>query len=185
MRFVFFFLPAVIACTGNDQTYSSKTDGGATAEANGLLEVYPTEIQFKPMPVSSGRMEAFRVTNTGDSMLIVTHVKITDPGDNMGVEVFSNLRRADGETSTSLNLGAGKTVEFTLNASLEMPGDAIGNIEIYTNDTSVDMGAGPGKFMLMLGASAIDPNPDTGIGDTGNGDGDTGNGDTGMGEEDE
>jgi hypothetical protein len=166
MRPAVLFLAVLTACSGGGQSFSSNSEGGEPAEANGILEVYPEAgIVFDTMPItSSGQMEAFRVTNIGQSKLIVTHVKITDAGDNVGMEVFKDLRRADGGDSTAFDLKAGEKVEFTLNAQLNHVADAVGNIEIYTNDTSKDMG-GPGKFMLPLSVSAVDPNAGSDTGD--------------------
>jgi hypothetical protein len=184
MRPAVLFLAFLTACSGDGQSFSSSSGGGEPAEANGILEVYPADgVVFDTMPItSSGQMEAFRITNIGQSKLIVTHVQITDAGDNVGIEVFKDLRRADGGDSTAFDLKAGEKVEFTLNAQLNQVAEAVGNIEIYTNDTSVDMG-GPGKFMLPLLASAVDPNAGSDTGDVGSDTGDVSD-DTGTTSED-
>jgi len=165
-----FFL---VACGPSSQSFSGGGDDNTEVSAQGTLEVYPTNdmgIDFGSISVTSvGKMKGFRVSNIGEGTLIVTHVRITDSGDNVGKEVFKDLRRADGGQGTNFTLSQDQKMEFTINASGDTPMDAVGNIEIYTSDVNVDIG-GPGKYQLPLRISIVDPNAD----DTGSAGEDTG-----------
>ena len=163
----------LLGCGGSGQSFSGGGDENNEVSDEGTLEVYPTNemgIDFGSISVTSvGKMKGFRVSNIGEGTLIVTHVRITDAGDNVGKEVFKELRRADGGQGTNFTLSQGQKMEFTVNASGDTPMDAVGNIEIYTSDINVDFG-GPGKYQLPLRISIVDPNAD----DTGSAADDTG-----------
>ena len=163
----------LLGCGGSGQSFSGGGDENNEVSDEGTLEVYPTNemgIDFGSISVTSvGKMKGFRVSNIGEGTLIVTHVRITDAGDNVGKEVFKELRRADGGQGTNFTLSQGQKKEFTVNASGDTPMDAVGNIEIYTSDINVDFG-GPGKYQLPLRISIVDPNAD----DTGSAADDTG-----------
>ena len=181
-----FLLPLfLLACGGSGQSFSGGGDENNEVSDAGTLEVYPTNemgIDFGSISVTSvGKMKGFRVSNIGEGTLIVTHVRITDAGENVGKEVFKDLRRADGGQGTNFTLSEGQKMEFTVNASGNTPMDAVGNIEIYTSDISVDIG-GPGKYQIPLRISIVDPNAnDTGSPD----DDDTGSGATDTGATDD
>ena len=168
----------LLGCGGSGQSFSGGGDENTEVSDAGTLEVYPTNetgIDFGSISVTSvGKMKGFRVSNIGEGTLIVTHVRITDAGDNVGKEVFKDLRRADGGQGTNFTLSQGQKMEFTINASGDTPMEAVGNIEIYTSDISVDFG-GPGKYQLPLRISIVDPNAD----DTGSPGDDTGTDDEG------
>ena len=186
-----FLLPLfLLACGGSGQSFSGGGDENNEVSDAGTLEVYPTNemgIDFGSISVTSvGKMKGFRVSNIGEGTLIVTHVRITDAGENVGKEVFKDLRRADGGQGTNFTLSEGQKMEFTVNASGNTPMDAVGNIGL-PSDISVDIG-GPGKYQIPLRISIVDPNADdTGSpedDDTGSSGTDTGaSDDTGSGED--
>lgn len=182
MRSLFLLPFVLLACGGSGQSFSGGGDENNEVSDAGTLEVYPTNemgIDFGSISVTSvGKMKGFRVSNIGEGTLIVTHVRITDAGDNVGKEVFKDLRRADGGQGTNFTLSEDQKMEFTINASGDTPMDAVGNIEIYTSDINVDFG-GPGKYQLPLRISIVDPNAD----DTGSTEDDTGSADDDTGTE--
>jgi len=181
MRAALLLITILTGCSAGNQSFSAGNDNTAPPEANGLLQVTPADgVNFGSMSITSlGKPGYFGIFNIGTSNLEVTHVKITDAGDNVGQEVFTDLIRHDGGTATSYSLGAGDKVEYKLVAQNNQVSEAIGNIEVYTSDSNFDDG-GPGKFQLPLYASFVDPDHDQGS-DTGSEDGDTGVDDTDTG----
>ena len=160
-----FLLPLfLLACGGSGQSFSGGGDENNEVSDAGTLEVYPTNemgIDFGSISVTSvGKMKGFRVSNIGEGTLIVTHVRITDAGENVGKEVFKDLRRADGGQGTNFTLSEGQKMEFTVNASGNTPMDAVGNIEIYTSDISVDIG-GPASTRFRFASPSWTRTPTT------------------------
>ena len=108
-----FLLPLfLLACGGSGQSFSGGGDENNEVSDAGTLEVYPTNemgIDFGSISVTSvGKMKGFRVSNIGEGTLIVTHVRITDAGENVGKEVlYKDLRRADGGQGHQLHAQRG------------------------------------------------------------------------------
>ncbi len=169
MRYAFILAAALTGCASSGQTFSVGDAENNEVKDIGSLEVYPTHdmgLDFGTVSTTSvGKMKGFRVSNIGDGSLMVTHVRITDAGDNVGAEVFKDLRRADGGQGTNFTLTAGQKMEFTVNASASVPMEAVGNIEVYANDTTVDFG-GPGKYQLPLRIRVVAPDTPDDTGET-------------------
>jgi len=143
-------------CRPSEDTGESDADADDVEEA-GILRVTPETLDFGTIATTStGKMNAFAVINEGAANLLVESVTITDSGENTGFEVFSNLRRADSGEGTEFTLAPGEQKEFTVVAMGSEPMEAEGNIEISTDDTTID-DEGIGKYQLKLVVKVLSP----------------------------
>ena len=169
MRYATFLL-FLAACSGSGQSFSSGDDKNEGSAGSGELRVTPEALDFGTVSTThTGKMMAFGLFNDGEYPLEVIHVKITDSGGGEDVDIFRDLRRADSGEGTNFSLSQGEKMEFTVVGQGDTPMDAVGNIQIYTNDSTIDNG-GPGKFQLPMTLSVVpsnDEEQDTGIEDTG------------------
>jgi hypothetical protein len=169
------------ACASSGQSFSAGGSDENQISDAGQLEVQTSRggdiLDFgSALTASDGTKEFFAVKNIGEGNLTVSYVRITDAGDNVGAEVFKDLQRTDGTQPETFSLSPNTDVEFSVVAVGKTAMDADGTIEIYTNDSDVNMG-GPGKYLLPLKASFIgNGGDDTGSSDSGD---DTGSPDSG------
>ena len=169
------------ACASSSQSFSAGGGDDNQISDAGQLEVQTNRggdiLDFgSALTESDGTKEHFAIKNIGDGNLTVSYVRIIDAGDNVGVEVFKDLQRTDGSQPETFSLSPNASVTFSVVAVGKTAMDAEGTVEIYTNDSDVNMG-GPGKYLLPLRASFIDNGgDDTGSSDSGD---DTGSSDSG------
>jgi len=168
-------IPLVVGCGGGDEEkhtsdwgsgyegLDTATDAvGDTGDADdveeaGVLRVTPETLDFGTIATTStGKVAYFAVINDGTANLLVKSVTITDSGENTGFEVFSNLRRADSGEGTEFTLGPNEKKEFSVVAMRSEPMEAEGNIEISTDDTTID-DEGIGKYQLKLFVKVVSP----------------------------
>jgi hypothetical protein len=182
---IFVVLCGLLFGCSAEQGFAEGKAAASVAGGDGRIEIFPAgTIVFEAMGIGGVENAAFRIDSVGEAALQIKSIEIVDSGENGGASVFTNLRAHDEDNIPPFNIDAGEGAEFLVTASMTEPGEALGSIEIWCNDPTVE-DPSPGRIRLAMQATAIDyaagdSDADADGDDTGSGTS-TGSDDTGSG----
>ena len=147
-------LAAVLAGCSAEQGFGESKPPTVEAGGEGRVTVYPSDgVVIGPFEAGLTKVGGFRLESVGDFPLQVISVTLIDAGENGGTSVFSDLQPAISTNVVPFDIAPEEGAEFKLTATMMEAGTATGQVEIYTNDSTVNDG-GPGYVRVALTATA-------------------------------
>jgi len=143
-----------------EQGFGESKPTTVEAGGEGRAAIFPTDgVNLGPFDIGHTEQGGFRIDSTGEFPLQVLSMSLIDAGENAGIAVFADLRPHVSTNIVPFEIAPGEGSEFLVTASMSEAGTATGEIEIYTNDSTVNDG-GPGYVRVPLSAIARDPGGD-------------------------
>mgnify|MGYP006091756143 CR=1 FL=1 len=128
MTLLAFIITSNIACKNADQSFSAQNQNINANEGYAELIVSPTEVVFSDMEDGITYSASFTVESTGESILIIDKVDITDSAEG----VFY----IDTSATEDITLDPGVSRDFIIIAQSTAVGEYIGEARIRSNDSS-------------------------------------------------
>ena len=147
-------LAACLAGCSAEQGFGESKPPTVEAGGEGRVTVIPADgVRIGPFNAGLSKVGGFRLDSIGDFPLQVISLTLIDAGENADAPVFSALQPAVSTNVVPFDIPPDAGAEFKLTASMSEAGTATGEIEIYTNDSTVNDG-GPGYVRIPLTATA-------------------------------
>ncbi len=168
MRTTMILAACLFGCSA-EQGFGEGTTPNVAAGGEGRVVVFPPDgVEIGPFEAGLTKVGGFRLESVGDFPLQIISVTLIDAGENGGTSVFSDLQPAVSTNVVPFDIAPESGAEFKLTAAMTEAGTATGQIEIYTNDPTVNDG-GPGYVRVPLTATATsssEASEDTGSGES-------------------